>query len=220
LWAFFVQAFAPLAAGEGPIALFDGKSLAGWVTAEGQPVTKGWSVEDGALVRSGDGGSIYTDREYGDFDLSFEWRIAHRGNSGVKYRVAHFEKGIYGNPSWLGCEYQIYDDAARGPEPLFSSASIYALVEPVRDKSLRPVGEFNEARIVARGPRIEHWLNGSKVVDIDTNSADWKTRIAASKFSVVDGFFENPKGRIELQDHGHRVWFRNMVLTPLHADGH
>src|SRR5687768_11859625 len=90
--------------------LFDGKSLEGWVTAAGEPVRRGWTVEDGMLVRSGRGGSIYTAKEYGDFDLSFEWKIAPRGNSGVKYRVTHYEKGVYGNPGWLGCEYQIYDD--------------------------------------------------------------------------------------------------------------
>lgn len=202
-------------ADDNAIQLFDGKSLDGWTTRSGESVTTGWTVEDGMLVRSSRGGSIYTAKEYGDFDLSFEWRIAPRGNSGVKYRVAHYKKGVYGNPGWLGCEYQIYDDVGRRAGPLHSTGAIYELYAPSKNKKLRPVGEFNDARIVVRGTRIEHWLNGEKIVDADTSSDDWKRRVARSKFGDVKGFFANSKGRIELQDHGSKVWFRNIVLRPL-----
>ncbi|HJQ80184.1 MAG TPA: DUF1080 domain-containing protein [Lacipirellulaceae bacterium] len=202
-------------ADDNSIKLFDGKSLEGWTTASGEPVTSGWTVEDGMLVRSGRGGSIYTAKEYGDFDLSFEWKIAPRGNSGVKYRVTHYEKGVYGNPGWLGCEYQIYDDLGRGARPRYSCGAIYELYAPSDSKKLRPVGEFNESRIVVHGTKIEHWLNGERIVEADINSDDWKRRVARSKFGDVDGFFSNPKGRIELQDHGAKVWFRNIVLRPL-----
>jgi hypothetical protein len=200
------------------IQLFDGKSLVGWTTAAGEPVKNGWIVEDGMLVRNGRGGSIYTAEEYGDFELSFEWKIARRGNSGVKYRVAFYPKGVYGNPGWLGCEYQLFDDVGRNAEPLYSSGAIYGLYAPSADKVLRPVGEFNDARIVVLGTKLEHWLNGVKVVEADTASEDWKQRIAASKFGDVAGFFRNPKGRIELQDHGSRVWFRKIELRPLDTE--
>jgi len=200
------------------VTLFDGKSLDGWTTASGQRVTRGWTVEDGMLVRTGRGGSIFTAEEYGDFDLSFEWKIARRGNSGVKYRVAFYEKGVYGHPGLLGCEYQIYDDAFRRPGPKHSTGAIYELVGPSDAKKLRPIDEFNESRILVQGSRIEHWLNGKKIVEADTNSGDWKKRIEESKFGDVDGFFQNSKGRIELQDHGHKVWFRNIVLRRLGGD--
>lgn len=200
---------------EAVIRLFDGKSLAGWTTADGGPVTGGWVVEDGMLVRETRSGSIFTAKEYGDFDLRFEWKIASRGNSGVKYRVNFYPKGVYGNPGLLGCEYQLFDDVGRQAEPLYSSGAIYGLVAPAGNKQLRPVGEFNDARIVARGSHVEHWLNGVKVVEADTQSDDWKQRIAASKFGDVAGFFQRPKGRIELQDHGTKVWFRNLELRPL-----
>lgn len=202
-------------ADDNAIQLFDGKSLKGWTTSSGEPVTRGWTVEDGMLVRTSRGGSIYTAKEYGDFDLSFEWKIAPRGNSGVKYRVAHYKKGVYGNPGWLGCEYQLFDDAGRGARPRYSSGAIYELYAPSENKKLRLVGEFNESRIVVHGTRIEHWLNGEKIVDADISSDDWKRRVARSKFGDVEGFFTNPKGRIELQDHGAKVWFRNIVLRPL-----
>jgi hypothetical protein len=206
-----------LFAEEAAISLFDGKSLSGWTTAGGESVKRGWTVEDGMLVRASRGGSIFTEKEYGDFDLRFEWKIAPRGNSGIKYRVAFFEKGVRGNPGLLGCEYQLFDDVGRSTGPEHSCGALYALYAPSADKQLRPVGEFNESRIVVRGSTIEHWLNGAKVVEADTNSDDWKRRIADSKFHNVAGFAQNPKGRIELQDHGHKVWFRSMVLRPLDA---
>jgi hypothetical protein len=199
------------------IQLFDGKSLEGWTTKPGDKVTTGWAVEDGMLVRTGRGGSIYTANEYGDFDLSFEWKIAGRGNSGVKYRVAYYRKGVYGFPGWLGCEYQLFDDVGRGADPIHSTGAIYELYAPASNKKLRPVGEFNTSRIVVQGTKIEHWLNGEKIVQADTSTDGWKKRVSGSKFAGVKGFFAIPKGRIELQDHGSKVWFRDIVLRPLDA---
>jgi hypothetical protein len=132
--------------------------------------------------------------------------------------VAFYKKGVYGNPGWLGCEYQIFDDAGRQVDPVNSCGAIYDLYAPSADKKLRPVGEFNDSRIVAQGARIEHWLNGDKIAAVDTSSEEWKQRIANSKFGGVHGFFQNSKGRIELQDHGHKVWFRNIALRPLDAN--
>jgi hypothetical protein len=203
---------------EAAIPLFDGKSLDGWTTAGGDPVTRGWTVEDGMLVRANRGGSIFTAKEYGDFDLRFEWKIAPRGNSGVKYRVAFFEKGVYGNPGLLGCEYQLFDDVGRQTGPEHSCGALYALYAPSTEKKLRPVGEFNESRIVVHGAKIEHWLNGVKIVEADTSSDDWRRRIAESKFHDVAGFAQNAKGRIELQDHGSKIWFRNIILQPLDSN--
>ncbi|MEM9659633.1 MAG: DUF1080 domain-containing protein [Planctomycetota bacterium] len=214
---FVVRPEASLCVEPGVVELFDGKSLDGWTTAAGEPITKGWIIEDGALVRDRRGGSIYTVDEYGDFELSFQWKIAARGNSGVKYRVAHYEKGIWGRPAWLGCEYQLWDDDGRETKPETSSGSIYAIYAPSPDKRLRPIGEFNDSKIVAQGSRIEHWLNGEKVVEADTDTDDWRQRVKASKFGRADGFFTNARGRIELQDHGNRVWFRNIKLRVLDA---
>ena len=200
------------------IPLFDGKSLDGWTTAGGEPVTRGWTVEDGMLVRVSRGGSIFTAKEYGDLDLRFEWKIAPRGNSGLKYRVAFFEKGVYGNPGLLGCEYQLWDNAGRSAGPKHRCGALYALYAPSSEKSVRSAGEFNESQIVVRGSKIEHWLNGAKIVDADTSSDDWRERIADSKFHNVTGFGQNAKGRIELQDHGSKVWFRSIVLRPLDSN--
>jgi hypothetical protein len=115
---FAVLSCSVVAAAKGrtqPIQLFDGKTFNGWTARDGQPVTKNWSIEDGTLALKDIGGSLFTKDEYGDFDLSFQWKLAAKGNSGVKYRVNFYEKGVFGRPGWLGCEYQIYDDASSKP---------------------------------------------------------------------------------------------------------
>jgi hypothetical protein len=201
-----------------PIQLFDGKSFNGWTSRNGGEVTDNWKIEDGMLALDGVGGSLFTKEEYGDFDLSFEWKIAAKGNSGVKYHVNFYQKGVRGRPGWLGCEYQLYDDAGSKATTRNSSGALYDLYAPAAGRVLRPAGEFNQSRIVVRGPKIEHWLNGEKVVSADMSDEDWKKRVAASKFGRVKNFMKKPKGRIELQDHRSRVWFKNIELTPLDSD--
>ncbi|QDU95806.1 3-keto-disaccharide hydrolase [Lignipirellula cremea] len=191
-----------------PVSLFDGKTLDGWVTEDGKPVTQGWKVEDGTIHRDGRGGNIFYEQEVGDFELQFEWKIVAGGNNGVKYRVRK-----YGN-RMLGCEYQILGDSPRKLSK-GSTGSLYALYEPSEKAVPHPVGEWNTAKIVAHGPIIEHWMNGEKIVEADLESEEWRTRLAQSKFSPHADFARNSQGRIMLTEHGSKVWFRNLVLTPL-----
>jgi hypothetical protein len=195
--------------------LFDGETLAGWTMLDGSAVTKGWEVVDGAIhLKSAEGrrvGHIITDREYGDFDLSFEWKIAPGGNSGVKYRVRDYGFGI------RGCEYQILgsgndeeQSAGRG-----STGGIYDLYEPLATKQRKPPGEYNLARIVMHKNHIQHWLNGQLIVSATIGSPDWKKRLAESKFSDIDDFATNRYGKIMLTDHGSEVWYRNFEFYPL-----
>ncbi len=213
-WLVLAPPAAPVH-GDQTIELFDGKSLAGWIDGKGRPASSGWKVEEGLLMCPGRVGSIYTEREYGDFELSFRWRISERGNSGVKYRAKYYEPALWGRPGWLGCEYQLTDDAALNPGPKYVTGALYALYEPSITQRANPPGEFNESRIVVRGDHSEHWLNGQKVLEADRGSEDWKKRIRASKFHQVDGVFENHQGRIELQDHGTPTWFSRVSLTVL-----
>src|SRR5688572_11029066 len=167
---------------------FRGQSLAGWTTLDGGPVTRGWEVADGEirLNRSaGRGGHIVTAAEFGDFDLSFEWKIAARGNSGLKYRVRK-----YGNQT-LGLEYQISDEPEGRPVSRKSVGALYDLYEPAADRLLKPAGEWNTARIVVRGNRIEHWLNGATVVSATVGDEEWARRIGQSKFADQQQFGEN-----------------------------
>jgi 3-keto-disaccharide hydrolase len=188
------------------------ESLAGWTTVDGSPVTSGWEASGGEirLNRSaGRGGHIITAAEFGNFDLSFEWKIAARGNSGLKYRVRK-----YGNQT-LGLEYQICDDPADRPVTKKSSGALYDLYEPAAERVLKPAGEWNTARIVVRGDRIEHWLNGGLIVTATVDDDEWQRRIGASKFADEEKFGENRTGRIMLTDHGSDVAYRNFVFRPL-----
>lgn len=203
----------PGRAGEPP-PLFDGQTLEGWTTLEGGPVTRGWEVVDGAihLVESEERvGHLITAREFGNFVLSFEFRIAPQGNSGLKYRVRDFGGSI------LGCEYQIYDDdhPTHPVEPKNSTGALYDLYEPMGERLLHPAGEYNTAKIVVLDDVIEHWLNGRRIVRAVVGSPEWRSRIAASKFHDDPGFGENRFGRIMLTDHGSEVWYRNFEFTEL-----
>lgn len=195
-----------------PVAMFDGETLGGWTDGAGKAVEPGgWVVEDGCLHRKGRGGDLFSEKEYGDFVLEFEWKVAPGGNSGVKYRVAKFGGAI------LGMEYQVLDDAGHGNGKVAktSAASFYDVLAPAADKELKPVGEFNQSKIVARGSKFEHWLNGEKVLEFDTSTEAFGEALARSKFRNAEGFARNPKGRILIQDHGDPVWFRNIRITEL-----
>lgn len=193
-----------------PLSLFNGTSLEGWETLAGTK-PKNWSVVDGAISWKSKGGDLYHQQWFRDFELSFQWKLNANGNSGVKYRVQR-----YGKRS-LGCEYQIQDDKNN----LFgktSTGALYAVFEPDKKKVINPLGQWNDAKIVVCGNRVEHWVNGIKVVEATIGSPDWHTRIAKSKFSKHEQFGLNREGRIFLQDHGKPVWFRKIIVTPLDCD--
>ena len=196
--------------------IFDGKSLAGWTTLNGQPVAKGWEVVDGMLhlnTDGGRGGNIVTDQEYRDFELRFEWKNVPGGNNGLKYRVRKYDNKT------LGLEYQIIDDDGYRIKlpPKGSTGSLYDIYEPSATKAVNPLGQFNHSRIVVQGNRIEHWLNGKLIVLACVGSDQWNRRIADSKFAEYPGFGQNRAGKIMLTDHNSEVWYRNIELTPLPA---
>ncbi len=194
--------------------LFDGATLQGWTTLDGRPIRAGWEVVDGMIrldPSQAHAGHIITAGEFGDFILSFEWKIAPRGNSGVKYRVRSY------SGKWYGCEYQILDDHGyrKDPSSRHSTGALYDLYEPNREKHLRPAGEFNSGRIVVRGDTIQHWLNGRLVVSATVGDDDWRARVAASKFVELQRFGENHYGKIMLTDHGSEVWYCHLKLERL-----
>jgi hypothetical protein len=196
--------------------LFDGKSTDGWRKYKGKGVPEKWKVVEGALVfdprASGGGGDIVTVEQFDNFELSLEWRISPRGNSGVMYRVTEEADAPYGS----GPEYQILDNIghADGRNPKTSAASCYALYAPSEDAT-KPVGEWNQTRLVCNGPHVEHWLNGKKVVTYEIGSEDWNKRVAESKFKDMPRFAKAAKGHIDLQDHGNEVAYRNIKIRPL-----
>jgi hypothetical protein len=193
--------------------LFDGRTTEGWRGYRRQAFPeKGWVVEDGCLrtVAGAGGGDIITVDQFGDFELALEWRVAAKANSGIIYRVA--EKH---GASWqTGPEYQLFDDKGHGiaPTNAHSAGALYDLYAPSAGKVVKSAGEFNTTRIVLRDNRLQHWLNGVKIVECRVDGDEWKKRIAASKFNRYEGFGVQPKGYIALQDHGNDVWFRNIKI--------
>jgi hypothetical protein len=186
--------------------------------------TQGWAVAGGELrhAAGAGGGDIITRDQFTDFDMLFEFRTAPKGNSGVMYRVA--EKH---DATWqTGPEYQVLDDAAHGVKPTdsHSTGGMYELFAPPAEKQLKPVGEWNTGRIILRNGVVQHWLNGTKVVDariFDDQTGQptdaWTTLIAGTKFKPYDGFGTQPTGHIALQDHGDDVAYRNIKIRDLSA---
>ncbi len=175
---------------------------------------EGWSVHDGALVHSahGGGGDIVTDGEYADFEFACDWKVAPGANSGIMYRCD--EK--HGAPWETGPEFQVLDDARHhdGQKPTTRAGTLYDIM-PCSADVVRPAGEWNHARIVARGRHIQHWLNGVKVVDVDLDSAEYKAAHAKSKWPSMKDYATLPSGHIALQDHGDEVAFRDIKVKVL-----
>ena len=212
----FVLLTSPLVAQEWT-PLFDGLTFNGWETPAGKPVdAPAWEVADGMLHldrSKGRGGSLVTDRDYGDFELLFEWKVAPGANNGIKYRVKEFDDG-----RTLGVEYQVIDDFGKpNLTAKHKTASIYDIYDAKEHEWLRPAGEFNRGRIVVRNNRLEHWLNGHLIAAADVGSDEWNTNIANSKFAKVEGFGINRLGRIMITDHNDEVWYRNVFIREFEA---
>lgn len=202
--------------GEGWKLLFDGQTLSGWRTYKGAENTR-WEVLDGTLHCKPFGEEdkrvdLMTIDQYENFELAFEWKISPQGNSGVMFRVTE----EYDEPYFTGPEYQVLDDGGypgEVKEQNFSGAN-YDMHAPV-NKTLKPVGEWNSAKIVVNGNHIEHWLNEAKVVEYEIGSEDWTKRKNESKWKDVVGYAVPTKGHIDLQDHGNEAWFRNIMIREL-----
>ena len=191
--------------------LFDGQSLTGWTIRGSDAIPENWIIDAGALHRHGRGGSIASVATFSDFELRLQWKVAEGSNSGIFFR-----DDCAPNRQHRAHEMQVLDNErhANGKDPLTSAGASYALYAPSEDAT-RPVGEWNDVRIVARGQQIEYWLNDVNVVSFEIGSEDWLARVAKSKFSKRDGFGLVPDGHIVLQDHGDPVWFRSIRILDL-----
>jgi hypothetical protein len=204
----------PSQEGAGWQPLFDGRSLDAWrgYRRDAWPEA-GWKIEDGTLrtVPKVKGADIVTRRKFGDFELTWEWRVAPGGNSGVKYFVTE------DRPKSPGHEYQMIDDAGYPGKitPQQLTAAFYDVLPAASDKPLRPAGEWNSSRIVVRGTRVEHWLNGSNVLSYDLGSPAVKAGLATSKFNDQPGFGEKIDGHIMLTYHQDECWFRNIRIREI-----
>ena len=212
----FVSAQLPKLSSEevkqGWVLLFDGKSSKGWKKFNGDPFpSKGWIIDNGIISvdpSQGQTGDIVTDNEYSDFELSLEFKLTEGANSGIKYFLF--------NNTDLGCEFQVLDDL-KHPDGKFANrvqGSLYDVMAPKGVKN-KPIGQWNQARIIAKGKHVEHWLNGNKILEYDRGSELFRKLVSESKFKDVKRWGEVDKGRILLQQHGGAVSFRNIKIRPL-----
>ncbi len=205
--------------------LFDGKTFTGWRGFHQDKVPTGWIIEDNCISRvqaKGElgeaGGDLITNGEYENFEFSLEWKISKGGNSGIKYLVSESlpPKG----KSAVSFEMQVLDDenhpdAKMGMNGNRKASALYDIMPPNNKKKLKPVGEFNQIRLVVKGNHIEHWLNGEKVLEFERGSEAIKALIAQSKFKTQPLFGTFSKGHLLLQEHGDKVWYRNIKIRQL-----
>jgi hypothetical protein len=192
--------------------LFDGATTQGWRVYRGEGVPEQWKVEDGALTLTArGGGDLVTVDEFGDFELSLEWKISPNGNSGVMYRVKEAPEAL--NTWNTGPEMQVLDDAGHrdGKIPSHRAGALYDFAAPLVDAA-KPVGEWNRARVVLRQGKIEHWLNGQLVATSSYGDDAWRAAIQKTKFRSMPLFGQADRGRIAIQDHGDRVWYRDIKI--------
>ncbi len=210
---------------EGWQLLFDGKTTTGWKGAfiEGFP-EKGWKIEKGILMvepsgghESTNGGDIVTLKEYADFELIVDFKLTEGANSGIKYFVDAKQATPASPRSAYGLEFQLLDDARHpdaklGRDGNRTIGSLYDLIPASSTKPATPIGKWNKACIVTNGKHVEHWLNGLKVLEYERGSEAFNKLVAQSKYKYIPGFGLIEKGRILLQDHGDRVYFKNVKI--------
>lgn len=188
-------------------------TMSAWRGYRQQTMPAEWKVENGVLSKVKSANDIITRDQYDNFELEWEWKLHPGGNAGVFYRGSEEAEKIY----WTAPEYQLLDDAGHedGKSRLTAAGSDYALY-PSPAGVVKPADQWNSSRIVARGPHIEHWLNGQKVVEYEQGSADWEARVKASKFATWPKYGRLMRGYIGLQgDHEGELAIRNMRIRTL-----
>lgn len=205
--------------------LFDGESLDQWRDYNGDSLTVPWHVVDGCIQAKGSGddlaGYITTKREYENFILDWDWKLAYGGNSGMIYHV--YEHPYFPVPYLTGPEYQLIDND--GWEEVNSPAKLepwqrlgvdYAMYLPNPDSLfINAQGEWNSSRIVCDNGHIEHWLNGRKLLEFEKYTDDWFARKNSGKWAMAPEYGLARRGVINLQDHGSPASFRNLKIKEL-----
>ena len=193
--------------------LFDGTTTTNWRGYKQTTMPNGWRVDGGTLTKSDVTKDIITTDQFGDFELSLDWKIAKGGNSGFFFRGSEEFDHVY----WSAPEYQLLDDAnnREGTNRLTAAAANYGLY-PSAAGIVKPDGEWNTTRIIARGAHVEHWLNGQKVVQYELWSPDWEAKVKASKFKDWPHYGRAKKGYIAIQgDHEGELALRNIRIRDL-----
>ena len=210
---------------EGWQLLFDGETLNGWRSFNETELLGGWHVVDGCIQAKGEGGDasgyIVTDKQYANFELVWDWKLTHGGNSGMLYHVVEHPK--FKVPYVTGPEYQLIDnegwEEVNAPTKLEEWQKLgvdYAMHLPDYSKmKVNPVGEWNSSKIVYDNGHVEHWLNGEKILEFEAYTEDWFAKKASGKWGTATEYGLSHTGVICLQDHGDPASFRNIKIKEL-----
>jgi Domain of Unknown Function (DUF1080) len=208
-----------------PAALAEDADVAEWRPLSGEAargfwrgwkstgLAEGWRIEGDTLVKEGEVEDLVSKEAFGDFELALDWKVSEGGNAGIFYRGTREYDYIY----WSAPEYQLLDDAKHpdGANRLTSAAAAYALYAAPAGV-VKPAGEWNSARLVVDGAKVEHWLNGEKVVSYELWSPDWKAKVAASKFAPYRSYGLAKEGLIGIQgDHAGTLTLRKVRIREL-----
>lgn len=200
--------------------LFDGKTTTGWHTYGKSTAGSAWKVQDGALFldaknKQNGGGDLVTDKEYSNFHLKLEWKVAPKSNSGILLFV-HEDPAKYHQTYSTGLEMQVLDNEGHpdGKITKHRSGDLYDLVKS-SSEPVKPVGQWNKVEVVSLNGKLEFTLNGVKIVSTTLWDEQWKQLIAGSKFATWADFGTFKSGKIALQDHGDEVWYRNISIKEL-----
>ena len=193
--------------------LFDGRTIDAWRGYKSDAVPAGWHVVDGVLTKSVSTGDLVSRAQFGNFELAFDWMLGPEGNAGVFYRGTEEYDHIY----WSAPEYQLLDDslAPDGKSRLTAAGSAFA-VYPAPAGIVKPAGQWNSSRIVVQGAHVEHWMNGTKLLEYELWSPDWVARVKASKFKSWPNYGLAKRGYIGIQgDHPGTLELRNIRIREL-----
>lgn len=212
----------------GWVLLFDGSTLNGWKRYNHDTIGPLWTAHDGMIECNGEGltegtvgvgGSLITTRQFGNFELTVDWKISPGGNSGILYHVV--ERPDLAHAYETGPEYQLLDDSGWKSDslnPIHESQKVgsnYDMYAAPPDKNIKPAGEWNTARIIYDNGHVVQYLNGKKTVEFDEGSPDYQERYEASKWPEYPAWNTYKTGAIALQDHGAPIFFRNIKIREL-----
>ena len=207
---------------EGWQSLFDGTKIEGWHTYGKTAPGSSWKVADGVLYLDStktDGkreeGDLVTDKEYENFHLSLDWKLAPGGNSGIIFLINE-DTAAYKRTYETGPEMQVLDNAGHsdGKIPKHHAGDLYDLIA-CSTETVKPTGEWNHAEIKLDKGQLDFYLNGTNVVSTTIGDDNWNKMVAGSKFKAMPGFAKSKKGKIALQDHGDPVWYKNIKIKEL-----
>ncbi|MSO50354.1 MAG: DUF1080 domain-containing protein [Acidobacteria bacterium] len=216
-----VTAAQTVSAQSGWVSLFDGKDISThWRGFKQQGMPAGWEIVDGTIAWTGAGrptgrpvdSDLVSIEQYANFELEWEWKLPPGGNSGIMFHVSEDLEATYHS----GPEYQLLDNARHpdGKDPRTSTGANYAIQAPHHDMS-KPIGEWNQSKLVVNGAHVEHWLNGMKVVEYELWTPEWTALVKKSKFNQWPAYEMNKSGHIVIQEHGARVQYRNLRVRRL-----